>query len=224
MASMRRCRWLHRKPGRTRAPLLTTRNPATVPPPPCGWFSHVVCIRLVGIGALLVVSGQLAVDGKGGILAPGDIEAQSERIFELIGHILADQGATYDDVVAIRTFVTDMSGIAGYGRARARWITGQHRPASNTVEVSRLFHPDALVEVEVMAPSRKCRSMAGNSREHGRLPCGSTPRPSRRSAGTARAQNGVAECAPSASESRQQGGRPGCARLLVRWHVDGDQV
>lgn len=50
----------------------------------------------------------------------------------------------------LRTFLTDMGTIRGYGRVRLARLAG-HKPTSTTVEVSRLFLPGALVEVEALA-------------------------------------------------------------------------
>jgi enamine deaminase RidA (YjgF/YER057c/UK114 family) len=124
-------------------------NPATVPAPYADRFAHVARIDLPG-GALLVLSGQVAVDETGAVVAPGDVRAQSERIFELIDGLLAAHGATFADVLHVRTFMTDLGDLAGYGAVRNRYFPGA-KPASTTVEVSRLFLPGAVLEVEVTA-------------------------------------------------------------------------
>ncbi|GAA1663499.1 RidA family protein [Fodinicola feengrottensis] len=120
-------------------------NPATVPAP-VGPFAHVARVD----GTLLVLSGQIAVDDAGEVVAPGDITAQAERIFELIGGILAAHGADFGSVAHIRTFMTNLNDLPGYGVVRRR-LFPTDPPASTTVEVSRLFRPGALLEVEVTA-------------------------------------------------------------------------
>jgi len=124
-------------------------NPATVSAPYGDRFAHVARLDL-GDGALLVLSGQVAVDDDGAVVAPGDVTAQSERIFELIGTILAAHGASFADVLHVRTFMTDLGDLPGYGQVRRRYFPGPP-PASTTVEVSRLFLPGAVLEVEVTA-------------------------------------------------------------------------
>ena len=128
---------------------LTLDNPARVDAPFGDRFAHVARLDLPG-GALLVLAGQVAVDDTGAVVGPGDITAQSERIFELIGAILAAHGASFADVLHVRTFMTDLDDLADYGAVRGRYFTGPP-PASTTVQVSRLFLPEALVEVEVLA-------------------------------------------------------------------------
>ncbi|MBG0831195.1 NAD-binding protein [Planomonospora sp. ID67723] len=119
-------------------------NPASVPATN-GLYSHAT-----RSGSLLSVSGQVALDAEGRVLGEDDMTAQSEHVMESLARILADQGCTFDDVTHIRTFLTDMSRLPEYGAVRRRFITGEP-PASTTVEVSRLFRPGLLIEVEVTA-------------------------------------------------------------------------
>jgi enamine deaminase RidA (YjgF/YER057c/UK114 family) len=60
---------------------------------------------------------------------------QAERIFEIIGGVLAAHGAGFDDVLHVRTFLTDLSQL---GTTRPYGFP-DNPPASTTVEVSRLF-------------------------------------------------------------------------------------
>jgi 2-iminobutanoate/2-iminopropanoate deaminase len=126
----------------------TFDNPATVPAP-AGPYSHAVRLDLDG-GALLLVSGQVALDEAGELVGADSMADQAQHVFQTLGAILAAHGATFDDVVNIRTFLTDMSRLGEYGAVRAKYLTGQP-PTSTTVEVSRLFRPGVLVEVDVVA-------------------------------------------------------------------------
>jgi enamine deaminase RidA (YjgF/YER057c/UK114 family) len=134
---------------RARGPLVTAIDPAGVPAPPRGWYSHAVRVE-IGDGALLFVSGQMALDENGEIVGAGDMARQSEHVFDLLGRILRDQGATFADVVSIRTYVTDGSMLAAYGAVRARYLTGTP-PTSTTVQVAGLVRHEALVEVDLVA-------------------------------------------------------------------------
>ncbi|QKW34706.1 NAD-binding protein [Actinomadura sp. NAK00032] len=126
---------------------VTLGNPDTVPAPPNPAYSHTAYVTQ---GPMLYVSGQIAMDEDGKVDAPGDMTRQCEVIFSLLGRILAAHGAGFDDVVNIRTFLTDMDLRAEYAAVRFRHITGTP-PTSTTVEVPRLFHPDALIEIELVA-------------------------------------------------------------------------
>jgi enamine deaminase RidA (YjgF/YER057c/UK114 family) len=126
----------------------TFDNPSSVPAP-AGAYSHVARLEHDS-GALLVISGQVAIGADGELVGEGDMTAQSERVFDSLAAILAAHGATLADVINIRTYVTDMELIREYALVRRRYLTGDP-PTSTTVEVSRLVMPGALVEVEVMA-------------------------------------------------------------------------
>ncbi|MFC4116478.1 NAD(P)-binding domain-containing protein [Nonomuraea zeae] len=109
-----------------------------------GMYSHAV-----RVGDMLYVSGQAAFDEQGHIVGEGSMTAQAEHVFQVIARILADQGATFGDVAFIRTYLTDMDARAEYGAVRRRYITGTP-PASTTVEVSKLFMPGLLLEVDLI--------------------------------------------------------------------------
>ncbi|NEA29215.1 NAD(P)-binding domain-containing protein [Actinomadura bangladeshensis] len=126
---------------------VTLGNPATVPAPPNPAYSHTAYVTQ---GPMLYVSGQIALDENGKVDAPGDMTRQSEVVMSLLERILAAHGAGFADVVGIRSFLTDIDLRAEYGAVRARYFTGAP-PTSTTVEVPRLFHPDALLEVEIVA-------------------------------------------------------------------------
>jgi 3-hydroxyisobutyrate dehydrogenase-like beta-hydroxyacid dehydrogenase len=115
-----------------------------------GMYSHAV-----RAGDTLYVSGVAAFDESGKVVGEGSMAAQAEHVFQVIGRILADQGAGFGDIAFIRTYLTDMDARAEYGAVRRRYITGTP-PASTTVEVSRLFMPGLLLEVDLIVtlPSR----------------------------------------------------------------------
>ncbi|MFG2780888.1 Rid family hydrolase [Streptomyces prunicolor] len=60
------------------------------------------------------------------------------------------------DVINIRTYLTDITRLDEYGTVRREFLTGTP-PTSMTFEVSRLFRPEALIEVEVTAAAAACR-------------------------------------------------------------------
>lgn len=124
------------------------RNPATIPPPPGGWFTHAARVEL-NTTELVFVSGQVALDDQGNLIGKGDLTRQTEQVFANLQLILADQGATFGDVVNIRTYLTEISRIADYGVVRARYLTAPP-PTSTTVQVAGLVHPDALVEIDIV--------------------------------------------------------------------------
>jgi 2-iminobutanoate/2-iminopropanoate deaminase len=110
-------------------------------------YSHVV----VASGEKMVfVSGQLARNNKGEIVGPGDMRAQIRQVGENLKNALEAASATLDDLVKTTTFVTDIDEFFRHVDIRHDYL-GVSLPASTTVEVRRLSHPDLMVEIEAMA-------------------------------------------------------------------------
>ncbi|MGV9344321.1 RidA family protein [Streptomyces spiralis] len=121
---------------------ITLGNPAGAPQPLSPYYSQVARVEHADGSALLFVSGQIA---EGATLAE-----QSRGVFETIARLLDAHGASLADVISIRTYLTDIDKLAEYGAVRRRFLTGTP-PTSMTFEVSRLFRPEAQIEVEVVA-------------------------------------------------------------------------
>ncbi len=135
---------------------VTLENPPGVAAPFGDRFAHVARVD-TGDGALLILSGQVAVDDAGEVVAPGDAGAQAERVFEIIEDILAAYGASLSDIIHIRTFMTNLDDLPAYAAVRRKLFPAPPAtvpPTSTTVEVSRLFLPGAVLEVEVTAAVR----------------------------------------------------------------------
>jgi 2-iminobutanoate/2-iminopropanoate deaminase len=127
---------------------MTRLNPAGVAPP-VGGYSHAV--RLETQEAIWIyVSGQIAQDSDGTLVAPGDLPAQTEQVFENVSKVLEANGATFADVVKIQTFFTTLEGLEASRQIRARYLP-EEPPASTAVQVVALVVPDAMVEVDVVA-------------------------------------------------------------------------
>jgi reactive intermediate/imine deaminase len=103
----------------------------------------------VRAGDLLFVSGCVPVDGEGN-LVPGDIVAQTRKVFANIGAVLAAAGASFADIVKVTVFLLDVDDRVAVNGVRQE-VFGDARPASTLVEVSRLAVPGARIEVEAVA-------------------------------------------------------------------------
>lgn len=100
--------------------------------------------------AHIYLAGQMAREPGGAIVGIGDMRAQIRKTCENIGKGLAHAGATFDDVVRATTYVTDIEEYYRVSDERFKFFTNK-RPASVLIQVSRLGHRDAIVEIEVEA-------------------------------------------------------------------------
>ncbi|MGI5379311.1 RidA family protein [Streptomyces sp. CA-251387] len=124
-----------------------TRIPAPDGVAPATQYTHVV----LGTGRFVAVSGQLALDEDGKLVGEGDEAAQARQVFENLRRCLAAAGATFDDVVKLTYFVTDMTHMPALRTARAAHIPDDRLPAASAVQVAGLVRPEFLMEVEAFA-------------------------------------------------------------------------
>ncbi|MFB7596955.1 RidA family protein [Streptomyces sp. NPDC056160] len=124
-----------------------TRIPAPEGVAPAAQYSHVV----MGTGRFVAVSGQLALDEDGALVGKDDPAAQARQVFENIRRCLAAAGATFDEVVKLTCFVTDMSHMPAIRAARAGHLPDDRLPAISAVQVAALIRPEFLMEIEAFA-------------------------------------------------------------------------
>ncbi|MEU7576913.1 RidA family protein [Streptomyces sp. NPDC041068] len=114
---------------------------------PATAYTHVV----MGTGRFVAISGQLALDEQGKPVGVGDAAAQAHQVFENLRRCLAAAGATFDDVVKLTYFVTDMAHMAAVRAARDAFLDPERLPASSAVQVASLVAPEFLMEIEAFA-------------------------------------------------------------------------
>ncbi|MET7290719.1 RidA family protein [Streptomyces griseoloalbus] len=124
-----------------------TRIPAPDGVAPAAQYTHVV----TGAGRLVAVSGQLALDEDGKLVGEGDAEAQARQVFENLRRCLAAADATFDDVLKLTFFVTDMAHMPAIRAARAAYMSDDRLPAASAVQVAALIRPEFLLEIEALA-------------------------------------------------------------------------
>jgi len=98
----------------------------------------------------LYVTGQLAVDPSGNVVAPFDAAAQTEYVFGLIGAVLKAAGMDFADVVKVTTFLTHMPDFEKFSPVRNRYFADT-KPVSTLLEIKGLAKEGCCVEVEVVA-------------------------------------------------------------------------
>jgi len=114
------------------------------------WETVVGYSRAVRVGNLIEVTGTVAVDEQGGLQGADSPYEQTRFILQKIGDVLERAGASLQDVVRTRMFVTDISRWEEYGRAHGE-VFGVIRPCTTMVEVSKLISPEFLIEIEATA-------------------------------------------------------------------------
>jgi enamine deaminase RidA (YjgF/YER057c/UK114 family) len=113
------------------------------------WEDEVGYSRAVRAGDTVHVAGTTATDENGDPL-DGTPYEQTKRALELVADALADAGASLDDVVRTRLYVTDIDDWEAIGRAHGE-VFGDVRPAATMVQVERLIDPTLCVEIEAEA-------------------------------------------------------------------------
>jgi len=114
------------------------------------WEDIVGYSRAVRVGNIIEVAGTTAVDQNGQIVGENDAYEQTRFALEKIKAALKEAGATVNDVIRTRIYVTDMSQWEEIGRAHGEYFRDV-KPAATMVEVQSLIDPELLVEIEVSA-------------------------------------------------------------------------
>lgn len=114
------------------------------------WHSSIPFAQGVEVsGRVLFTAGITARDPDGNLVGAGDIRRQMEVCFENLGDVLAAAGASFENIVKIVMYTTDIDGFSQHAEVWRRYFVA--RPASTLVEVSRLAVPEMTVEIEAVA-------------------------------------------------------------------------
>lgn len=97
--------------------------------------------QAVKVDNVIYVSGTVARD-----ITPASIK----RIYQTIERSLAAFGATLQNVVKETLYTTDIEAMKTHNDARKEMYKGDY-PAATWVQISRLYMPDAKLEIEVIA-------------------------------------------------------------------------
>jgi len=105
--------------------------------------------QAIRAGHYLFLSGQIPLDPVTGEVVAGDVRAQTRRVLENIGAVLAAADVSFDAVVKTTVFLVDLADFTAMNEIYASVFTDP-APARSTVQVSRLPR-DARVEIEAVA-------------------------------------------------------------------------
>jgi enamine deaminase RidA (YjgF/YER057c/UK114 family) len=129
--------------------MITRINPPELGSPP--GYSQIVEVTA---GRIIFIAGQTALDRDGNLVGRNDFAAQAEQVFNNLSIALLASGCTAANLVKLTVFLTDMDNLVRYREARNRFfasVTPPAAPAVTLVEVSKLYGPDFLIEIEAIA-------------------------------------------------------------------------
>ncbi|WP_374221121.1 RidA family protein [Variovorax sp. RO1] len=106
--------------------------------------------QAIQLGNLVFVSGQAAIGDDGEIVGKGDFDRQAEQAFKNLDRVLRAADTTLGSVVKVTIFLTSMSHFPKIVELRRQWFSAPY-PADTIVEVSGLYSPDAMIEIEAIA-------------------------------------------------------------------------
>ncbi|SDS07240.1 RidA family protein [Bradyrhizobium canariense] len=134
---------------REATPSIRRINPPELGTPP--GYSQIVD---VSAGRMIFIAGQTALDRDGHLVGKNDFTAQAAQVFSNLTVALEASGCTPANLVKLTVFLTDMNNLAGYREARNRFLASVAPPAApavTLVEVSKLYGPDFMIEIEAIA-------------------------------------------------------------------------
>lgn len=114
------------------------------------WEDIVGYSRAVKVGNTVEVTGTVASGEDGNVVGKNDPYIQTKFIYQRIEKVLQQAGASMQDVVRVRMFVTDISKWQEYGRAHSEFFS-TIKPCNTMVEISALIEPDYMIEIEATA-------------------------------------------------------------------------
>jgi enamine deaminase RidA (YjgF/YER057c/UK114 family) len=107
--------------------------------------------QAVLIDKTLYVSGSVAVDAAGRLVAPGDMAGQLRAVYANIRHTLEAHDVDFQAVVKETIYTTSMEDLLKASDLRFEFYDKERLPATSWIQVQRLVDPGFLVEIEVIA-------------------------------------------------------------------------
>ncbi len=115
---------------------------------PSGHFSHATTVE--ARGKLVFISGMTAHRPDGTVAGIGDVEAQTRQVCENVKAAVEAAGGAMDDICRVDVFVRNMEHFDTIHKVRREYFAPP-LPASTMVEVTKMTHPDYLIEISAIA-------------------------------------------------------------------------
>ena len=115
------------------------------------WPARFTFSPAVRVGNLVFLSGTTGTDDHGNMVGPGDIVAQTRRIFEKFSLILRSVGGNLDNIVETTDYVLSLDDYKKTAALRRELFKGPPWPAATGVVVSGLVREGALIEIKGIA-------------------------------------------------------------------------
>jgi 2-iminobutanoate/2-iminopropanoate deaminase len=107
--------------------------------------------QAVLIDKTLYISGTVAVDADGRLVAPGDMAGQMRAAYSNVRRTLAAHGAGFNAIVKETIYTTNMDALLKAADLRFEYYDKEQLPTTSWVQVQRLIDPAFLVQIEVVA-------------------------------------------------------------------------
>lgn len=106
--------------------------------------------QAIKANGFVFVSGQAAIGDNGEIVGEGSFDRQAEQAFRNLDRALKAAGSGLDKVVKTTIFLRSMADSGKLVELRRQWFSAPY-PAESMIEVSSLYSPKALIEIEAIA-------------------------------------------------------------------------
>jgi enamine deaminase RidA (YjgF/YER057c/UK114 family) len=107
--------------------------------------------QAVLVDKTLYLSGAVAADANGRLIAAGDMAGQMRATYTNIQRTLAANGAQFDQIARETIYTTDMDALLKNADIRFEYYDKERLPTTSWVQVQRLVDPGFLVQIEVTA-------------------------------------------------------------------------
>mgnify|MGYP001210748658 CR=1 FL=1 len=121
-------------------------KPDTLPAP----FGYSQVVESTG-SRIVHVAGQVPLNAQNELVGEGDFQTQVRQAFENVRLALEATGMTFNEVVKMQFFLTDIANLPQVREIRDEYINTDQPPASTSMQVVALFRPEVMFEMDVVA-------------------------------------------------------------------------